>query len=260
LKLTSVDSSSHHCDTDTQLSRHITYTSTMPSANSTPLAMRVVSAVSDYSYSDCCDTTMGGSTAADQQSLKIVSFGRRVKVRRILHRQDYKPDEIDATWYTAEDLKDIHQDNQRTVKLLKQPGGRDSSKWNQAVHQDKVCARGLERFVYAKTIEEFHCLSRLAVLDPESPTSSLQHPENDIASSYSKVARPSVAAAQARARRDEQEATSVYAAPTTDHCSILPLLCKSDNKLGEHDVCANRATMLLAQRRARMNQRVGIAA
>jgi hypothetical protein len=230
-------------------------------ANIAPLAMKVVSTVSDYSYSDCCDTTMGGSTAADQQSLKIVSFGRRVKVQRVLHRQDYKPDEIDATWYTADDLKEIHQDNQLTVKLLKQPGGRDSLEWNQAVNQDKVCARGLERFVYAKTIEQFRCLSRLAVLDPKSPTtSSLQHPENDIALSYSKVATPSVAAAQARARRDEQEATSVYAAPAADHCSKLPLLSKSDNKLGEHDVCANRATLLLAQRRARMNQRVGIAA
>jgi hypothetical protein len=87
--------------------------------------------ITDNKDDDCSD----GTTTVTTASIKRVDFAPLVQVRSTIGLDSYTPQEIQASWYSAEEVQKIRQENNRTI--LKMERGIP-------LRETKYCARGLE--------------------------------------------------------------------------------------------------------------------
>jgi hypothetical protein len=52
------------------------------------------------------------------QESRFVAFDERVRVRKTIHINNYSHDEVDATWYSKEELQAIKKDIRHVAKLI----------------------------------------------------------------------------------------------------------------------------------------------
>jgi hypothetical protein len=79
---------------------------------------------------DCSD-----DTTVSTASIKRVEFAPLVRVRSTIGRDSYTAKEIQASWYSAQEVQKIRQENSRTVEKLER---------RIPLRETKYCARGLE--------------------------------------------------------------------------------------------------------------------
>ena len=79
-------------------------------------------------------TTTNSATAAKKRSPVLVSFAPSVIVRNVQHLNDISKEEIEATWYTPDEFKELKRDVHITVKMMSR---------NERLGIDQ-CIRGLE--------------------------------------------------------------------------------------------------------------------
>jgi hypothetical protein len=171
---------------------------------------------------------------------RVVSFARRVRVKKTLRKADYSKEECEATWYDEEELSEIRLTNLVTAGLFKNG--------THFLNGDKACTqRGLERMVLNEdshtnepTSKDLQLVSTTAVLR-EQKVQKIQgscDPER-LANVYSEVARDSLEKALVRGMIDAKEAENI--SKETD-----------EERVGEYHACASRASKLRARRGERI--------
>jgi hypothetical protein len=74
-------------------------------------------------------------TTATTASIKRVDFAPLVQVRVTIGLDSYTPEEIEASWYSAQEVQKIHDENTRTIQKMER---------GIPLRETKYCARGLE--------------------------------------------------------------------------------------------------------------------
>jgi hypothetical protein len=75
-------------------------------------------------------------TGITTKKARHVSMNERVKVKLVLHLDDYTDEEFDACYYSPDEIAEIRQDVLRTVRLIEDEAEMD---------HEKYCRLGLER-------------------------------------------------------------------------------------------------------------------
>jgi hypothetical protein len=192
---------------------------------------------------DACsdiEVSLDFSVQSNERRNRVVSFARRVRVKKTLRKADYSKEECEATWYDEEELSEIRLTNLVTAGLFKNG--------TQFLNGDKACTqRGLERMVpnddkhtNEPTSKDLQLVSTTAVLR-EQKIQKIQgscDPER-LAAVYSEVAMESLEKALARGMLDAKEAENI--SKETD-----------EERVGEYHACASRASKLRARRGERI--------
>ena len=83
---------------------------------------------------------------------KVIKFDKVVQVHKILHIDDYTTDEIDACWYTPQEVQSIHDDINMVLDCWEQADEERLSLHEQSqesYNNDNLpCRRGLEKRFY----------------------------------------------------------------------------------------------------------------
>jgi hypothetical protein len=186
------------------------------------------------------DVSLEFSTRSNERRDRVVSFARRVRVKKTLRKADYSKEECEAVWYGQEELSEIHLTNLVTSGLVKNG--------TLILDCDEDCTqRGLERLMLKDDEQANEATSKDLQLVPTTAVLRVQKiqkmqgscdPER-IASAYSEVVLDSQEKALARGILDAKEAQKI--AKETD-----------EERVGEYDACVSRANKLRARRGERI--------
>jgi hypothetical protein len=151
-----------------------------------------------------CASSCPTPAVHSERKRKQVAFVGYVRVRGILHIDDYTDEEFFSTWYDPEDMKLITQDIRQT--LAKMESG-------ELVEDDEhFCRRGVEsRTKHGASIKkQIRLAARNAVLDEQEEghacqQGSMMYNEQLISESYMDVTLVSKLAAARRGFEDHQE-------------------------------------------------------
>jgi hypothetical protein len=182
------------------------------------------------------EVSLDFSVRSNERRDRVVSFARRVRVKKTLRRADYSQEECEAAWYDQEELSEIHLTNLVMAGLVKNG--------TLVLHGDEAGSqRGLERLMLTEdkhtnepTSKDLQLVSTTAVLREQKiqKKKGSYDPER-IASAYSEVVTDSQEKALSRGMIDAKEAQKI--AKETD-----------EERIGEYDACVSRASKLRARR------------
>jgi hypothetical protein len=89
---------------------------------------------------------MRSSSSSFVKSPRSVSFHGKVLVRGVLHRNDYKDDEVHACWYDRAEMSRIRSCARSELKLFLQEEPSDSCSLRISGGEPEFCLQGLEGF------------------------------------------------------------------------------------------------------------------
>ena len=200
-----------------------------------------ISEKSQSTNDDSSNATQEGKTLpldALEKSERVVSFNKRVRIRKIKQLDDMPPDQIEATYFSDQELMDIRNGLRIEIRALVEHN------FNEEEHEDSIdddttfCIRGLEhefpRGKYKR--KQLKMMSRGAVMEEQrlqreffvhnersesthsyestSTVSTFSYAHEDpslaIADVYRIESKPAVQLALEYARRDEFVADQIY--------------------------------------------------
>ena len=129
-----------------------------PTSAAAQLSLRKMKLFKTTSSEDCSIKSV--STAATEQDEFRVRFSEKIVVRKIISRKNYTAEEIQACWFTAEELQRIHRHCGKEIRRLNE---------GMKLKDKKYCSRGLEGYtiVGAATKKKIRLLAINAVLDEQ---------------------------------------------------------------------------------------------
>lgn len=187
--------------------------STPPPSSSTTVPAKFAFTLGNQSHQH---GQKANTKAINKRRKKSIKFNKTVQVRTILHIGDYTAEEVDACWYTSEEVHAIFDDIDMVVDCLEQANtlqGQQEEKLEGTHYYCGVelpCRRGLERKLHnSRQVTQSRIRNGcFAVLEEQE----LQWEEGVsdvefISRVYKVASRSSLALAEARARasKDEKE-------------------------------------------------------